>query len=309
MEPPVGARLDEAHACHDEDPARAAALLRAIDPAALDAPRWPTFAFLLDHVLGEKLGSWEEALALQRRLLAAAGEPAPAPVLRHAAAAAQLAGRADERGEICARLAACSGADARVAGDVVAATAAMYRVPALHAREAASVALAELVRFDGGAWERATPLDAAAAAAWNNIASALLEGPPDSFAHPALREALARAAELAERLWQRAGTWVNHERAAYLRAMAAHALGDARGALAHAERGLALIAANDRDDAERVDRTFLTLERAHALRRAGEGERARAAAVEADALAERFAADAELTAWFARRRAQLTALA
>ena len=46
------ALLDEADACHDDEPARAADMLRRIDPSALPADRLPVLAFLFNHLLG-----------------------------------------------------------------------------------------------------------------------------------------------------------------------------------------------------------------------------------------------------------------
>ena len=81
------ALLDQADSCHDDDPHRAADLLRRIDPVALPAERLPGFAFLLNHVLGEKLGAWPEAHAMFAPLLRAAGEEPPLALWRQAATA------------------------------------------------------------------------------------------------------------------------------------------------------------------------------------------------------------------------------
>ena len=71
--------LDEADACHDDDPPRAADLLRQLDPAALPPGRLPGLALLLNHVLGEKFAAWPEAHTMFGALLRAAGDqPAPA---------------------------------------------------------------------------------------------------------------------------------------------------------------------------------------------------------------------------------------
>ena len=86
------ALLDEADACHDDDPPRAAAVLRQLDLAALPPGRLPGVAFLLNHVLGEKLGAWPEAHKLFDALLRASGDPPPPALFRQAAAAARLAG-------------------------------------------------------------------------------------------------------------------------------------------------------------------------------------------------------------------------
>lgn len=69
-------QLDTANACHDDDPQRGADLLRGIDPAAIDTGRSPLLASLFNHVFGEILARWSEALALHRRLLSTELQPA-----------------------------------------------------------------------------------------------------------------------------------------------------------------------------------------------------------------------------------------
>lgn len=295
--------LDTANDCHDDDPPRAAGLLRRIDPAALPADRLPVLAFLLNHVLGEKFGAWEEAHTRFGPLLRAAGEQ-PLPVLwRQAAAAAGLAGDIAAAAEAIAALAQATGAGAEQAGDVVALTQAMFRVPALAAPEAARVAAAAVASLAAPRWQaQATPLDVAAGACTNNIASSMIERPATDLADPALRSVTEDVAQCAERLWLRAGTWVNHERAAYLRALVANGLGDPGAAREHALRGLALIDANDSEHAEDVDRAFLLLEQSRAARGLHRADEARATLVQADALAAKFG-DAGLDAWYASRRA------
>ncbi len=304
------ARLDEADACHDADPSRAAALLHAIEAAQLAADRLPGLGFLLNHVLGEKLGNWRDAHARQAALLGAAGA-APAPVLfRQAAAAAQAAGAADDARRLAASLADAASAPEHLALEVVALTVAMYRVPALDAAAAADCTRDALhsLRGDAEAWNEPGPFDTSAAACINNIASNLVERPADAFAHAPLRDALHDAAQLAERFWLRAGNWIHHERAAYLRAMAANALAQAPQAREHALRALALIDANDIDDNERVDRAFIELEHAHACRALELIAEAQTAQARADAIAAAFS-DASLDDWFASRRRALAMLA
>ena len=298
--------LDEADACHDDDPPRAAELLRRLDPAALAPARLPGLAFLLNHVLGEQLGAWPEAHTMFGALLRAAGEqPAPA-LFRQAAAAAHLAGDEAAEARLGEALAAATGATAGQAQQVVALTALMYRVPMLPAADSAEAIAEALPLFTTPSWQQATPLDVAVAACANNIASGLLDRPPADLQQPALRRALDDTAQLAERIWLRAGNWLNHERAAYLRARVGNALGSAAQAREHALRGLALLDANDADNAEPVDRAFLELEHARACRDLALHDEARAAQDAADALAAQFN-EAGLDEWFAKRRAELGA--
>ena len=297
--------LDQANACHDDDVPRGTALLRAIDPAALPAARQPTYAFLLNHLLGEKLGAWAEAVGLHRRLLAL---PAPAAVLwRQAGAAALALGDATLTEQAAAAYAAANGVATVRALDVLQLGAAMYQVPGHDADTAARLAHAAIAPFDTDAWHAAGPLDGAVAASLNNLASGLLDRPLPDLRVPALRDALSHSAELAHRFWLRAGTWVNAERALYLRAMVGNALGDARTARAHALAALSLLDAHDTAHAEDVDRAFIELERAHACHRLGLPDEAAIAMASTQALAAAFG-DAGLTRWYDSRRARLALL-
>jgi hypothetical protein len=76
----------------------------------------------------------------------------------------------------------------------------------------------------------------ALAAVANNLASQLLDdgrgAEPDAL--------MMEAAELAQRRWHQAGTWKNAERADYLLAVCAAAIGDGARALRHANACLSL---------------------------------------------------------------------
>ncbi|MFO1338412.1 MAG: hypothetical protein U1F53_09265 [Burkholderiaceae bacterium] len=298
--------LQAANACHDADPPRGAELLRRIDATALDPGQRPLYAFLLNHVLTEKLGQPAEAWQRQQALLKAAGADAPLPVLRHAAAAARLAGDAAGEDPLVSRLATVAGVGPAQAGELVGLAAASFRLPRLGGRqgdEAGELALAALAPLHQPAWQRASGLDAAAGALTNNLASDLAERPLGELRSAPLRQALAEAAALAQGFWQRAGQWVQHERAHYLCAIAANALGDAAEAERQARAGLALITAFDQAGQERVDQAFLRSELAHALARQGQTAEAAVERVQADALADDFD-DAELSAWYQRRLAR-----
>ena len=297
--------LDEANACHDADVPLGAALLRRIDAAALPADRLPSYAFLLNHVLGEKLGAWPEALQRQQQLLTL---PSPLAVLwRQAGAAAVAAGDAASLQRAVAAYAVATAVPAAQARDVVVLSAAKYQGPASGAADAARLTLTAIAPFSAAAWNEPCAIDAAAAAVFNGIAGDLQDRPLADLRVSELRAALQGSAELAYRFWLRAGTWVNAERALYLRAMVGNALGDAAAARTHAQAALALLDANDTDPAEDVDRAFVELERAHACRALGLIEEATAATAQANTLAAAFG-DAGLTAGFDSRRARLTLL-
>jgi hypothetical protein len=301
------ALLDDADAIHDDDPARGAELLRRIDAASLPADQRPLYAFLLNHVFGEKLGDWAEAHARQGALRQSAAAPLPAVLHRHAAVAARLAGDEAAARAASEALAGATGTSPAQARELVTLAAAALQAGGLPAAAAGAIAVAALQGLQTGHWQTAGPLDVPAAAQCNNLGSALVERPLTDLADPALREALASAADRAQWLWQRAGDWVNHERAAYLCAMVASALGDPAAALRHAQGALALIDANDAAGEQSVDRAFLGLEAAFALQRLDRADEAARARAAADALAAAFN-DAELDTWYADRVARNEAL-
>lgn len=313
-------RLDEANACHDDEPERGAALLRTVDAAQLPPERWPGYAFLLNHVLGEKLHRWDEALQYQRALLNLA-QPAPAAVLwRQAATAARLAeaaapasrdgvAGAPSRGvteagasaqELAAAFAQASGANLERCIELLRLSAAMYAAPGESATRAADGVLAALAPLTLPGWQAPGPLDASVAACANNLASGLLDRPPADLAHPSLRAALAQSAEQAHRFWLRAGTWVHHERAFYLRAMVCNSLGEPQWARAHAQAALALLDTHDAEHAEDIDRAFTEMERWFACERLGLVEEAGDANTKALALRAAFN-DADLEHSFEQR--------
>lgn len=298
--------LDRIDAIHDDEPAQAAELLRALDIAALPQARHANLAFLFNHVLGEKLSQWSEANARQQALLAL-GASTPV-LLRQAAVAAREAGDAPRAEALIASLADSAQADPAQAVQIVALACAMFEVPGLPATAAAQRALTAFGALDAApAWSQATPFDAAAAAACNNIASDLMERAAHELALAPVRAAIAQGALWSQRLWQRAGTWVHHERSFYLRAMASQALGEPHRALEHARAGLAVLDEHDADRQQNVDRAFLELELAHASKRLGLVPEANAADARAQQLADAFG-DASLTKWFEGRRAKLAAM-
>lgn len=308
--PPIltaDALLAQADALHDDDPPQALEMLRRLDIAALAPARLGRLSFLLDHVTGEKFGLWDEAIAGLRAIVAHAGADVTPLILRHAAIAAHLADDDALTREWTQALAASADAPLDKARALVALGAVQFSTSRLSAEAAGRQAqhalapVADLLAAPGDG------LDTAFGAVANNLASDLLERPLPDLAQPELREALARAAALAQRCWDGAGTWVNRERARYLSAMAANALGRGDAGAAHARAGLALLDEFDVDDGERVDRAFLELELAAGLRLAGEPGRADALA-RALALAARFG-EPWLDRWFSDRQTRNEALA
>ena len=299
--------LAQADAIHDDDPERALEMLRDLDVATLSTGRLQRLSFLLDHVLGEKFDLWAEALAGQCALVAQAGAQASPPIFRHAAIAAQIAGDSTLARTWTQALAASADAPLAKARALVTLGAVGFSVSRQGAESAGRLTLQALQPL---AALHATPgggLDAAFGAVTNGLASELLERRLDDLAQPDLRTALHLSAEHARRFWQRAGTWVNHERAHYLSAMAANALGHGAEGAAQARAGIALLDVHDAAGDENVDRAFLELELATGLRLAQQAGRADALA-RALALAACFG-EAGLDRWFADRQARNEALA
>jgi len=272
-----GTMLDEIDRIHDDAPERAAQLLRQFDPAGLPVPRLGQLAFLLNHVLGEKLGQWNEAA--ERIAALAARTDAPPGVWRQLFAAQTL--RGDALGAASARigLARSTGArdsDANTAGELT--VLAYVADPLAHAADV--LALAKAANID-----QETPLDAALAACFNNVTGRLLDASRKVTLGATELQALQAGAEAARRFWYRAGQWLQHERADYLCAKVELRIGAAAAAVLAAERGLRLVEANGNDA---IERAFLLLPLAAAHAAMGDPARAATLRAEADALAAGF---------------------
>lgn len=264
---------------HDAEPERAAAALRALDATALDETAQRSYAFLVNHVLGEKLGQWAEA-ALRLAPLSRVG--APLPVLRQCAVAARQGGDAAQADAAVALLAVQAGADPAAARLVV-------EVAALGFTPLSAAHAAPLMRLAAQAAALpAGPLDAAFAASFNNVTTGLYYATREAPLSATLRGGLRRGAEVALLFWLRAGGWQEHERAHYLRAKIALRTGEPVAALAHAERGLALVEANGNDTIERV---FLLPLLAAGVERCGDRSRAAVLRGQTEALAGTLDAD------------------
>lgn len=281
----TAASLDEIDRIHDDEPERAAASLRQLDPATLPADRLPLLAFLYIHVLGEKLGQWNES-ADRLEQLRAGRTDAPLAVTAHCATAAHLAGRAAN--PALASLAETGGATA--AQTLIQLNALALRPPGsggTPAGELERLAVAsEALAADG-------PLNQRLAIAFNNTTSQLLDTTPAPVEAQQAAALLAGSAA-ALRFWRAAGTWANVERALYLRALVHNRIGDAAAARDDCVQALDLI---DQHGGEQIDRTFLQLQLAGALLRLGDDE-GRRHLTEARASAAGWQ-DTGLKSWFA----------
>jgi hypothetical protein len=285
--------LDEIDRIHDDDPDRAAAGLRVLDSSTLATDRLPLLAFLTLHVVGEKLGRWDEAADRLADLRAVRGD-APLAVVAHAAAAARLAGRVDDP----AQRALATAAGDEAARLLTSLAALGWRPPA-----DTSTAAAELKRLAEGSQsiDAGCLLNQRLAVGFNNTTSRLLDDLAPGPVDPIVSGALLAGSAAALRFWQAAGTWVHHERALYLCALVCNRLDRPADAEAACRRALDLIEAHG---SEPVDRAFLQLQLAGALFRLGDsaaGQPYLDAARDAAALWD----DAGLKSWFATEHGRL----
>ncbi len=298
--------LARADAIHDDDPPLALALLRRIDAARLAPALRPRLSFLVNHVIGEKFDLWQEALATQCTIVAAAAPIMTSTLWRQAAIAAQIADDATRARDWIRALATSGRASLTTAQALVNLGAIGFSTPTLDAETAGRSTLRALQPLAALHALPGTGLDSAFGIVTNNLASDLLERRLGDLGQPDLRTALDLTAEHAQHFWRRAGQWLELERASYLRAMTANALGEGACAAAHARAGLDLIDAHDGAHTQDVDRAFLQLELAQGLRLAGRD--AAAASDRAITLAAAFG-DAALDKWFADRVRRNEALA
>lgn len=285
--------LDDIDRIHDDAPDQAAARLRALDLSRLPPEKATLAAFLFNHVLGEKLGDWQGAARRIDDLRGRLSEVPPG-VMVHAAVADELAGRAASPAR-AALVAASSEA-------VAACAIGLRRLGFVQERMDAATFAAMLRDLALGAESLplGTPFDAQLAAGLNNATSRLLGLNPD-VGDAVVCAALQAGATQALRFWQAAGTWVNHERALYLVALAANRVGAYAQARDAVTQALEVIAANGSED---VDRAFLLLQLAGAQHRLGEDAAGRTARRDARSIAATWT-DAGLNEWFASEEARL----
>ncbi|MFO1217223.1 MAG: hypothetical protein U1E89_02455 [Burkholderiaceae bacterium] len=213
--------LEQAWTDHAEHAAAVAARLPDALPLVQDDDGVMRLAALAHHVWGEHLKRWHEGLAflVQLRDRRVAGADGSASIARCRASLALSGGVADER-------AAMTTSDrcrvsAMAAGNLAAADA-----------RRASELLRDAVARAGDLPDD-DPGVRAVAANSNNIAATLRDLAP---LPPEPRELMLRAAEVARAHWQRAGTWLEVERAEYRLAMCRLAAGEPAQALRHARR-------------------------------------------------------------------------
>jgi hypothetical protein len=287
----------------DHDTATAAVADRLEEHALLTVTpeQAARYAALVVHAVGQHHRDWSRAArlatsAIERVASDHAKDPALAPAWASAAAAQHLAG--DAPGALVSELRAATASPTDALGHLL--RPRMLVAEALLAADR-RVEAVEVFETALDAWEALPPsttLDRAVAAGGSNITTALLNLTDRTPQEDAL---VAHGADAARIAWGRAGTWVNHERADYLVALAMNALGRHQEAAAAARAGLGTIRANGE---EQVDEAFLNLTLCAAARGLGDTALADSALAAADALARRFDDDG-LRKWFADERAKL----
>ena len=276
---------------HDDEPDAAAEQLRRIAQSPVPADQLGRFSWLCVHVIGEKYQRWSEAYELLAKATSA-HESLPLAVLRNFAVAAHLSGDL-ATGVTLERRMTQHGLQLGQATTVVRAAALSFL---LTRERAVDVAIAlQTVVAAVNQWDPTKDADTLAAVSLNNVVSALLEQDDETLAHLEVREAMTEGAFAARELWNRAGTWVNHERADYLCALVFNRLGEFVEALEAAERGRQLIETHGSED---VDRAFLMLESAQALLGLERREEGAGRLQQAAAIAEGWD-DQSLKDWFA----------
>jgi hypothetical protein len=218
---------------HADDPAGVAARLDEGLPLARREPaKMVDFIALVEHVVVSHLGDADAMMRWIGRLAPIAAEhvDVQAPLARARLAVALLRGVADGAVEAGLPLPAVVRAHGNAANGAAARGDIGRARDLLHASAR---------RVDDADTEAVKALAAVA----NNLASQLRDGAraPDADA------LMMEAAELAQQRWHQAGTWLQAERADYLLALCAAAIGDGARALRHAAACLSLCTAHGAD--------------------------------------------------------------
>jgi hypothetical protein len=288
--------LREGFAYHDAESERLARELEAAAGEARAAPQsWPEFLRLTTHTLGEHLGDWPRARRLADAVLAGQAPSADTAKAWAQLSLARLLG-GDPAGAAAAELAwlAASGGEPAAAALELKFMLVAAVVGCGRAAEAAPIyaAALDLAHRMGDA----APARAIAIAS-NNLGSELVEAPTRTAEEDAL---MRTAAEAAHAFWLKCGDWTHDERARYLKALVANALGEPAAAIGHVDAALAIIAANG---PRPVDEAFLRLARARAHRLAGDAAASARDLAASDAAVAGWTDDG-LLAWHAEERAR-----
>ena len=229
---------------HATDPAAVAQRLGAGMALVADEPQLARLAELAHHVHGEHLGDWRAGIAFVEQLAAL---PVYAPD--------GVGGQALRR---CGRSLALSEGLGGAAADLEALSPSdRIRVGAMAAANLAERDTGRAQRLLEDALEQARcsgldatdPMNRALAIAGHNLACTLEKKPARSAAERAL---MIQAAQASRLYWERAGSWLETERAEYRLAMTWLQAGDTARARAHAQACLEIVSANDGAALERL---------------------------------------------------------
>lgn len=236
----IDALLRDGWADHADRPEDVAARLADGIGGVASVAEVRPFAGLATHVFGEHLGRWQEGVTLLRALralpVAATDGDAAAAIERSIAVLRYAEGDASV-------LEPFASADrASVLASASAALVGQRQTQRGIAAFRAALAIA------GGGLPAGSPAVRALAVAGNNLASTL----EDKHDRDAVETtAMVEAARVGLRFWQRAGTWLEEERAEYRLARCLLAAGELREAVASAARCLEICEANAADAFER----------------------------------------------------------
>ena len=217
--------IDQGWTDHASQPAAVALRLQDQALALVTQPeQLLPLAHLAQHVHGGHLGQWQAGIAFQQRLaalpLCAAGSPAAQALQRHIASLALAGGLGDSRAALGP-------------SDRIRVTALASANLADHdSTRAASLLHEALVEADTAALPDADPALRTLAITGNTLACTMEEKPQRSDPERAL---MILAAQTARRYWQRAGTWLEVERAEYRLAITWLHAGDPVQARRHAQ--------------------------------------------------------------------------
>jgi hypothetical protein len=218
----------------DDSPAVATRLQGQALALVTEPAQVPRLAHLAHHVFGEHLARWADGLSFLQQLAALPACSSQADVAqgvrRHVASLQLAAGQPDPR----------AGFDISERIRITALAAADL---ASHDAQRASAFLEEALAQSDQAVLPATDLShRVLAVTGNGIAGTLEEKPQRSELE---RRLMIRAAQVARRHWELAGTWLETERAEYRLARTWQQAGDLTQARQHAQNCLEIVQAHD----------------------------------------------------------------
>ncbi|MCY7314208.1 MAG: hypothetical protein LH480_00850 [Rubrivivax sp.] len=210
-------------------------------PLADSAQRCGALARLAHHMHGEHRGDWAGGITALQQVAAQPAVQADAEVaatVQRYVLSLQLAAAMVGRE---ARLAALHDGNITVADHIRIQAMTAATLAPHHVACAGALLQQAAAEHEAAALPADDPATRALAVAGNNIAATLCEAPHLSDAQ---RHLMIEAAQLASRFWQRAGGWLEDERAEHRLAEVWLKAGDAAQAQVHARRCLDIVAAS-----------------------------------------------------------------